>query len=62
MYSLEMQVLAEGRWLSSAGLMVTLGMGWNPSSLAGRAGDPEQIIWGLEEVLAVTCDLSPVQK
>merc|ERR1712034_42227 len=42
MWSLEMQVLAEGRWLSSAGLMVTLGIGWNPSSLAGRAGEPVQ--------------------
>ena len=35
-----MQVLADGRWLSSAGLIVTLGIGWNPSSLAGRAGEP----------------------
>ena len=24
--------------------MVTLGMGWKPSSLAGKAGEPEQII------------------
>ena len=38
---LEMQVLAEGRWPSSAGLMVTDGIGWKPSSEAGRAGDPE---------------------
>ena len=37
-----MQVLALGRCESSAGLMVTLGMGWKPSSLAGRAGDPVQ--------------------
>jgi hypothetical protein len=37
-----MQVLAEGRWLSSAGLMVTLGIGWKPSSLAGKAGEPKR--------------------
>ena len=34
-------MLAEGRWPSSAGLMVTDGIGWKPSSEAGRAGDPE---------------------
>lgn len=33
-----MQVLAVGRWLSSAGRTVILGMGWKPSSLAGNAG------------------------
>ena len=33
-----MHVLAVGRWLSSAGRTVMLGMGWNPSSLAGNAG------------------------
>ena len=38
MYSREMQVFAVGKWLSSAGLTVTLGIGWNPSSDAGRAG------------------------
>ncbi len=36
-----MHVLAEGRWLSPAGLMVTLGIGWKPSSDAGNAGEPE---------------------
>ena len=36
-----MHVLAEGRWPSSAGLMVTDGIGWKPSSEAGRAGEPE---------------------
>lgn len=38
MYSRDMQVLAVGRWSSSAGRMVILGIGWKPSSLAGRAG------------------------
>ena len=38
-----MQVLADGRWPSSAGRMVTDGIGWNPSSDAGRDGDPETI-------------------
>lgn len=33
-----MQVFAVGRWLSSAGRTVTLGIGWKPSSLAGSAG------------------------
>lgn len=37
-YSLDMHVLAVGRWSSSAGRMVILGIGWKPSSLAGRAG------------------------
>ena len=37
-----MQVLAEGKWVSSAGRMVTDGMGWNPSSEAGNAGEPVQ--------------------
>ena len=37
-----MQVLAEGKWRSSAGRIVTEGMGWNPSSDAGKAGDPVQ--------------------
>ena len=36
-----MQVLAEGRWLSPAGRIVTDGIGWKPSSDAGRAGEPE---------------------
>ena len=35
-----MQVLAEGRWESSAGRIVTEGIGWKPSSEAGRAGEP----------------------
>lgn len=37
-YSRDIQVLAVGRWSSSAGRIVMLGIGWNPSSLAGRAG------------------------
>ena len=37
-----MQVLAEGKCRSSAGRMVTEGIGWNPSSEAGKAGDPVQ--------------------
>ena len=37
-----MQVLAEGRWLSPAGRIVTDGIGWKPSSDAGRAGEPEE--------------------
>ena len=40
-YNLEIQVLADGRWESSAGRIVTDGIGWNPSSEAGSAGDPE---------------------
>lgn len=39
-----MQVLAEGKCPSSAGLIVTDGIGWNPSSDAGRAGDPETVL------------------
>lgn len=42
MYSREMQVLAVGRCASSAGRIVTDGIGWNPSSDAGSAGDPVQ--------------------
>lgn len=42
MYSREMQVLAVGRCESSAGRMVTDGIGWNPSSEAGSAGEPVQ--------------------
>jgi hypothetical protein len=34
--------LAVGKCASSAGLMVTEGIGWKPSSLAGRAGEPVQ--------------------
>lgn len=41
-YSLLMQVLAVGRCELSAGLMVTDGSGWKPSSDAGSAGDPVQ--------------------
>lgn len=37
-----MQVFAEGKCRSSAGRMVTEGMGWKPSSEAGKAGDPVQ--------------------
>ena len=33
-----MQVLAVGSWWSWAGLTVTDGFGWKPSSLAGNAG------------------------
>ena len=33
-----MHVLAVGKWLSSAGRTVMEGMGWKPSSDAGRAG------------------------
>ena len=39
-YKREMQVFAVGKWESSAGRMVTVGIGWNPSSEAGSAGDP----------------------
>ena len=35
-----MHVLADGRWVSPAGRIVTEGIGWKPSSEAGRAGDP----------------------
>ena len=37
-----MQVFAVGRCSSSAGRMVMDGIGWKPSSLAGRAGDDVQ--------------------
>lgn len=37
-----MHVLAVGKCWSSGGRMVTVGMGWNPSSLAGNAGEPVQ--------------------
>ncbi len=37
-----MQVLADGRCPSSAGRIVTEGIGWNPSSEAGREGEPEE--------------------
>lgn len=37
-----MHVLAVGRWASSAGRMVTVGIGWKPSSEAGKAGEPVQ--------------------
>lgn len=42
MYSLDIQVFAVGKCVSSAGRMVTDGNGWNPSSEAGKAGDPVQ--------------------
>lgn len=42
MYNLDIQVFAVGKWVSSAGRMVTDGNGWNPSSDAGKAGDPVQ--------------------
>ena len=35
-------MLAEGRWESPAGRIVTEGIGWNPSSDAGRAGEPRK--------------------
>uniref|UniRef100_A0A182P624 Uncharacterized protein n=1 Tax=Anopheles epiroticus TaxID=199890 RepID=A0A182P624_9DIPT len=41
-YSREMQVFAVGRCESSAGRIVTDGIGWNPSSEAGSAGEPVQ--------------------
>ena len=37
-YNRDIHVLAVGRWLSSGGLTVMVGIGWNPSSLAGRLG------------------------
>lgn len=42
MYNRDIQVLAVGKWTSSAGRIVTEGIGWNPSSDAGSAGDPVQ--------------------
>lgn len=41
-YKRDMHVLAVGKWASSAGRIVTDGIGWNPSSDAGNAGDPVQ--------------------
>jgi hypothetical protein len=41
-YNLDIHVFAVGKCESSAGRMVTLGIGWNPSSDAGNAGDPVQ--------------------
>ena len=41
-YNLEMHVFAVGRCESSAGRIVTLGIGWKPSSEAGKAGEPVQ--------------------
>ena len=46
-YNLEIHVLADGRWESSAGRIVTDGIGWNPSSEAGSAGDPIRISYNL---------------
>ena len=46
-----MQVLAEGRWLSPAGRMVTEGIGWKPSSEAGRAGEPGKNIDYIETLI-----------
>ena len=43
-YNLEIHVLADGKCESSAGRIVTEGIGWNPSSEAGRAGDPVRIV------------------
>ena len=42
-----MHVLAEGRWLSPAGRIVTDGIGWKPSSDAGSAGEPARGSIGL---------------
>ena len=39
-YNLEIHVFADGKCESSAGRIVTDGIGWNPSSEAGSAGDP----------------------
>lgn len=41
-YNREIHVLAVGKWASSAGRIVTDGIGWKPSSDAGRAGEPVQ--------------------
>lgn len=41
-YKRDIQVFAVGKWESSAGLIVTEGSGWNPSSEAGSAGEPVQ--------------------
>ena len=41
-YKRDIHVFAVGRWVSSAGRMVTEGKGWKPSSDAGNAGDPVQ--------------------
>lgn len=41
-YKREMHVFAVGKWASSAGRIVTDGIGWKPSSDAGNAGDPVQ--------------------
>ena len=46
MYSREMQVFAVGSWWSWGGLIVTEGLGWNPSSLDGNAGlDVQKYTW-----------------
>lgn len=37
-----MQVFAVGKCASSAGRIVTEGIGWKPSSDAGNAGEPVQ--------------------
>lgn len=42
MYNRDIHVFAVGKWVSSAGRIVTDGIGWKPSSLAGNAGDPVQ--------------------
>lgn len=42
MYSRDIQVLAVGKCVSSTGRIVTDGNGWNPSSDAGKAGEPVQ--------------------
>ena len=41
-YNLEIHVFADGKCESSAGRIVTDGIGWKPSSEAGRAGDPKE--------------------
>lgn len=41
-YSRDIHVLAVGKCASSAGRIVTDGIGWKPSSEAGNAGDPVQ--------------------
>lgn len=41
-YSRDIHVLAVGKCASSAGRIVTDGIGWKPSSDAGNAGDPVQ--------------------
>lgn len=59
MYRREMQVLAVGKWSSSAGRIVMLGIGWNPSSLAGKAGlDVQKYTWRERQIVSPIALLS----